>query len=92
MSEEMAQARRTCTFASLMGSCYLHQLDPEGYIRDLLRVLPLWPKNRMLELSPKFWRATRALLDDAQMALPLGPLTVPPARLLRETAITEVTV
>ena len=82
----------TCTFASLMGSCYLHQLDSEGYLRDLLRVLPFWPKNRMLELSPKFWRATRALLDDAQMALPLGPLTVPPARPLRETAITEASV
>ncbi len=79
-------AEWTCTFVSLAASCQLHGIDPEGYLRDLFRVLPVWPKNRMLELAPKFWRATRALLDEAQLALPLGPLTVPPARLLREPA------
>jgi hypothetical protein len=67
-----------------VASCQLHGIDPEGYLRDLFRVLPVWPKNRMLELAPKFWRATRALLDGAQMALPLGPLRVPPTRVLRE--------
>ena len=77
-------AEWTCTFVSLVASCQLHGIDPEGYLRDLFRVLPVWPKNRMLELAPKFWRATRSLLDEAQLALPLGPLTVPPARALRE--------
>jgi transposase len=81
-------AEWTCTFVSLVGSCHLHGIDPEGYLRDLFRVLPVWPKNRLLELAPKFWRATRALLDEAQLALPLGPLTVPPARPLRDAAIT----
>lgn len=38
----------------------------------------------MLELAPKFWRATRALLDPVELARPLGPRTVPPARTLRE--------
>lgn len=76
-------AEWTCTFVSLVASCQLHGIDPEGYLRDLFRVLPVWPQNRMLELAPKFWRETRALLDDAQMALPLGPLSVPPARQLR---------
>jgi transposase len=69
-----------------------HGIDPEGYLRDLFRVLPVWPKNRRLELAPKFWRATRALLDEAQLALPLGPLTVPPARPLRDAAITPESV
>jgi hypothetical protein len=82
-------AEWTCTFVSLVASCQLHELDPEGYLRDLFRVLPVWPKNRMLELAPKFWRATRALLDPAQLVLPLGPLTVPPARTLREAAAPE---
>lgn len=77
-------AEWTCTFVSLMASCQLHGIDPEGYLRDLFRVVPVWPKSRMLELAPSFWRATRALLDDKQLALPLGPLTVPPARALRE--------
>ena len=76
-------AEWTCTFVSLVASCQIHGLDPEGYLRDLFRVLPVWPKTRMLELAPKFWRATRALLDPVQLARPLGPLTVPPARPLR---------
>jgi transposase len=80
-------AKWTCTFVSLVASCQLHGIDPEGYLRDLFRVLPVWPKNRMLELAPKFWRETRALLDQAQLALPLGPLTVPPARPLREAVV-----
>jgi hypothetical protein len=80
-------AEWTCTFVSLVASCQLHAIDPEGYLRDLFRVLPVWPKARMLELAPKFWRETRALLDQREMALPLGPLTVPSARVLRETTI-----
>jgi transposase len=67
----------TCTFVSLIASAQLHGLNPQTYLRDLFRVLPVWPKTRMLELSPKHWRATRARLDEAQMAMPLGPVTVP---------------
>lgn len=68
----------TCTFVSLVASCQLHGLDPQAYFRDLFRVLPSWPRNRVLELAPKYWRATRTRLDLAELALPLGPLTVPP--------------
>lgn len=82
----------TSTFVSLVASCQLHGIDPEGYLRDLFRVLPVWPKNRMLELAPKFWSATRALLDEAQLGLPLGPLTVPPARPLRAATTTPESV
>lgn len=63
---------------SLIASARLHGLDPEAYLRDLFRVLPSWPRNRVLELAPKYWRATRARLDPAELALPLGPLTIPP--------------
>lgn len=68
----------TGTFSSLVASCSLHGLDPEAYLRDLFRVLPLWPRPRLLELAPRCWAATRARLDPAELALPLGPLTVPP--------------
>jgi hypothetical protein len=71
-------AEWTCTFVSLVASCQFHGLDPEGYLRDLFRLLPVWPQTRFLELSPKHWRATRARLDDGELALPLGPITVPP--------------
>ena len=67
----------TCTFVSLIASCAMHGLDPETYLRDFFRVLPRWPKHRLLELAPRFWAATRARLSDAELALPLGPITVP---------------
>jgi hypothetical protein len=70
-------APQTCTFVSLVASCELHKLDPEAYLRDLFRVLPIWPRNRVLELAPKYWTRTRARLDSAELALPLGPITVP---------------
>jgi hypothetical protein len=40
-------APQTCTFVSLVASCELHKLDPEAYLRDLFRVLPAWPRNRV---------------------------------------------
>ncbi len=63
---------------SLVASCKLHRLDPETYLRDLFRVLAHWPKDRYLELAPKYWAATRARLDPTQLANEIGPLDVPP--------------
>ena len=56
-----------------------HQL----YLRELIRVLPHWPRGRYLELAPKFWSDTRALLDPAELANEFGNLHVPDARVLR---------
>jgi hypothetical protein len=63
---------------SLIASARLHRLDPETYLRDLFRVLAHWPCDRYLELAPKYWANTRARLDPAELALEIGPLTVPP--------------
>lgn len=63
---------------SLIASARLHRLNPESYLRDIFRVLAHWPKDRYLELAPKYWAATRARLDPAQLALEIGELTVPP--------------
>ncbi len=63
---------------SLIASARLHRLDPEGYLRDVIRVLAHWPKDRYLELAPKYWAATRARLDQAELVAEIGPLTVPP--------------
>ena len=62
---------------SLVASCKLHDIDPEAYLRDVFRVLPIWPNTRLLELSPKHWLATRARLDATALAAPLGPIAVP---------------
>jgi transposase len=64
---------------SLIASARLHDLDPEAYLRDLFRVLAAWPRDRYLELSPRYWAATRARLDAAELAREVGPLTIPPA-------------
>jgi len=63
---------------SLIASARLHRLDPEGYLRDLFRVLAHWPRDRYLELAPKYWAQTRARLDARELAAEIGPLTVPP--------------
>jgi transposase len=63
---------------SLVASARLHRLDPEAYLRDLFRVLAHWPRDRYLELAPKYWAQTRARLDPAQLAIEIGVLDVPP--------------
>ncbi len=63
---------------SLVASARLHSLDPEQYLRDLFRVLPHWPRDRYLELAPKFWTRTRDRLNPAELVAELGPLSVPP--------------
>lgn len=73
-------AQTTANLLSIVASAKLHDLDPEGYVRDLLRVLPQWPRDRYLELAPKYWLSTHARLDHAQLNDELGPLTIPSPR------------
>lgn len=63
---------------SLVASCKLHSLDPELYLTEMIRVVPYWPRDRYLELAPKYWRTTRARLSTKELELPLGPITVAP--------------
>ena len=62
---------------SAVASARLHGLNPEAYLRDVFRVLAHWPRDRYLELAPKYWAATRARLDPDELAMEIGPLTVP---------------
>ena len=62
---------------SLVASCKLHDLDPEPYLCEVIKVLPYWPRDRYLELAPKYWRATRARLDPREIERELGHITVP---------------
>lgn len=63
---------------TVIASCRLHGLDPLDYLTGLLRLLPFWPKERYVELSPLHWRATSARLDATQLAAHLGDVDVPP--------------
>ena len=63
---------------SLIASCKLHGLDAETYLAEIIRVMPHWPRERYLELAPKYWAATCARLDAAELAREVGELTIPP--------------
>jgi transposase len=51
-------AEVNAAFVSLLASCSLHKIEPLGYMRDLLCLLPRWPQHRVLELAPVNWRET----------------------------------
>jgi len=70
-------AKSTAALYSLVASARLHNLDPEDYLRCLIRLVPLWPKDRMLELAPLFWTRTRKRLDQQLLAQDLGPIPIP---------------
>lgn len=72
-------AQALANLLSLDVSATLHGLDVEAYFRDLIRVVPVWPRDRYLELCPREWAKTRARLDDAEMKPEVGKITVPPA-------------
>ncbi len=63
-SEDGAEVNTT--FATLIASCHMHDIEPEAYLRDLLCLLPDWPKRRVLELAPCNWKQTRQQPDTQQ--------------------------
>ncbi|MGF1469911.1 MAG: transposase [Sandaracinaceae bacterium] len=65
-------AETNAVFTSLLASCRMHQVEPWAYLRDLLCLLPEWPKHRLLELAPAYWAETEAS-DDAQRLLEANP-------------------
>ena len=68
---------------SLLASCRLHAVEPWAYLRDLLCLLPTWPKHRLLELAPLNWSKT-AEQDEVQALLAANPYRA--ATLLDSTA------
>jgi hypothetical protein len=68
-------------FFSIIASARLHGLDPEQYLNEAF-LLRQWPRDRYVELAPKYWRATRArLTDQAQLfELKMGWLKSPSRR------------
>jgi transposase len=45
-------------FVSLLASARLHRIEPLAYLRDLLCLIPSWPRHRLLELAPAYWQQT----------------------------------
>ena len=61
------------TFRSLIASCPLHELNPQRYLEQVLRLAPHWPTTRMLDLSPMRWSETLSTLTEAQRAIVTPP-------------------
>jgi transposase len=51
---------------SLIASCEMHGVEPWAYLRDVLQLVLDWPRDRLLELSPKSWKQTREHSDARQ--------------------------
>lgn len=77
--ESARLARENGWESLLVVTSAFHNLEPEAYLRDVLRVLAHWPRDRYLELCPHLFAATRARLDPVELAQEVGHLTVPPA-------------
>ena len=58
-----------CVFRSLIASCALHGLEPQDYLNEVLRLAPHWSTAKMLDLSPRHWKQTRAALSEEQKAI-----------------------
>jgi transposase len=56
-------AKVNTTFTTLIASCELHDVEPESYLRDVMCLLPDWPRRRVLELAPCHWKQTRQQPD-----------------------------
>jgi hypothetical protein len=70
-------AEAAAAIFSLIASCRLHRLDPFAYLDEVMRVLPYWPRERYLDLAPKYWVATRARLRPQDLAAPLSAFDIP---------------
>lgn len=81
-----AGANANTTFVTLLASCQMHGIEPQGYRRDLLCLLPNWP----LELVPAHWKQTRELETQKLLAanpfrsVALADLQAHPAQALPE--------
>jgi transposase len=51
---------------SLIASSQLHDLEPWAYLRDVLILIQDWPRDRLLQLSPKYWKQTLEETDARQ--------------------------
>jgi len=71
-------AQSTAAWFTVIASAKLHGLEPEQYLRDLFVVLPQWPKERYLELAPKYWARTKARLRPDELEREIGWITIPP--------------
>jgi transposase len=62
---------------SLIASCKLHGIEPRAYLEAVIRLVPVWPRDRYIELAPMNWLRTRSRLVQSELDAPFGHMTVP---------------
>ena len=62
----------------LTAPCKLHAIGPMAYLEAVIRCVPVSPRDRLLEIAPRYWSATRARLNNVELDAPFGHVTVPP--------------
>jgi transposase len=72
-------AEAAAALFTLIATCRIYRIEPTQYLDELMRVVPYWPRDRLLELAPQHWNSTRAKLDPAELARFIGRITVPAA-------------
>ncbi len=56
-----AAAQRSAVLYALFATCKLQSINPIEWLTDVLRRLPTHPADRMAELLPHHWKASRDL-------------------------------
>ena len=54
-------SKRAYTCLKQSASCQQHDLEPRRYLLEVFCLLPVWPSENLLALSPLKWKETRAL-------------------------------
>ncbi len=52
----------------------MHDIEPLAYLRDVLTLLPVWLKSRVIELAPAYWRETLARAETQRLLAELSLL------------------
>ena len=70
-------AEAAAALFTLIATCRIYRIEPTQYLDELMRVVPYWPRDRLLELAPQNWINTRARLDAAELAKLVSRITIP---------------
>ncbi len=84
-------AEWNATVVSLIASCRMHDIEPWAYLRDVLTLLPVWLKTKVIELAPAFWRDTLARPETQRLLTELSLLGRDGAHHAHRTAPTITT-
>ena len=70
-------AEAAAALFTLIATCRIYRIEPTQYLDEMMRVVPYWPRDRLLELAPQNWINTRARLDAAELSKLISRITVP---------------